>query len=277
MKTSIYNKDKLKRYFSLEVKRFTALAKHYENAAALAGQNIKNNIVRWEYASGGETMSWGYYNPSPILDLTVGGCNRGRILKRITQRSKPSYRYGYDGNGKLIFIEILFDYFKRGVIFEYEDKFVRGIDYLLNDSKTEVVSITEIYYDDNGRIMGFEQANTVNSPNIHEIFAQVYSYGDDGLYRADDFDFLKGSDIEYDSDELNALKSHLSDIIKDMYNESGCDEKPDFKDIFQHGDIISCTKYMFTHDSEGFLSSYTAQSYAEDLLTEFQITKKRKV
>jgi len=58
-------------------------------------KHILSKINRVEYATGGETVNRGYYCTNLYETFTVGGCNRGRLLKRVTNRSRITYEYCY--------------------------------------------------------------------------------------------------------------------------------------------------------------------------------------
>lgn len=55
-----------------------------------------SHVTRVEYGSGGYGVFRGYYCPSIHGPFTVGGSNRGKVLKRITQKSKISYEFCYE-------------------------------------------------------------------------------------------------------------------------------------------------------------------------------------
>lgn len=74
-----------------------------------AFQEAQKTIVRTEYGKGGEFLPLGFYGPDPVEDLMVTGIHRGRILKRITDRTKPRWLYGFDANGKLRTLVLLPD------------------------------------------------------------------------------------------------------------------------------------------------------------------------
>ncbi len=61
-------------------------------------------IVKQEVATN-STLHRGYYCPSPIIDLVMGGVTRGKILKRPTKRSHISYRYFFNSESKLAYIQ----------------------------------------------------------------------------------------------------------------------------------------------------------------------------
>ena len=67
-------------------------------------ETYEERTSRKEYGSGGLSFHRGFYLPSPIQDIYTDNANRGRILKRITSRSRISYEYCYDESDKLFFV-----------------------------------------------------------------------------------------------------------------------------------------------------------------------------
>lgn len=60
-------------------------------------------IAVWQYGRGGETIHRGYYCPSLIYDIVVGGANRGKLLKRL--KNPATYVYGFDESGNLVSVK----------------------------------------------------------------------------------------------------------------------------------------------------------------------------
>lgn len=74
--------------------------------------------MRFEYSSGGETLHRGYYCPSPVDDLIFGGCRRGKLLKRLTKRTNPSYRYEFAADSRMLFVDKLCTCEKEVIVHE---------------------------------------------------------------------------------------------------------------------------------------------------------------
>ena len=92
-------------FFVSEVSRvFEKLSAYQKHRRALFCE-AADRIVREERSSGGDCLRQGYYHPSIIADIVVGGVKRGKLLKRITARSKPNFRYGFDADDRLIYTE----------------------------------------------------------------------------------------------------------------------------------------------------------------------------
>ena len=75
-----------------ECDRFQEVAHTYKKTCNTIYKDLLNDVVRTEYARGGETIHRGYYCPSPVYDIIVGGASRGRLLKDMKRVKKnPDY------------------------------------------------------------------------------------------------------------------------------------------------------------------------------------------
>ena len=80
------------------------IAKTHQYAATTLLPKIKSQIVSKQYGRGGQCIHRGYYCPSPVLDILVGGINRGTILKRVIKPTVVT-TYSFDSNDQLILME----------------------------------------------------------------------------------------------------------------------------------------------------------------------------
>lgn len=67
-------------------------------------ESLKNNDFTREHAQGGQTLHRGFYCPSPVIDIIVGGCDRGRLVHDSDNGSPIDYLYLKAG-GKLKIID----------------------------------------------------------------------------------------------------------------------------------------------------------------------------
>ena len=59
-------------------------------------QKCKELVNTYQYAVGGELLHRGYYCPSPVKDIVMGNCNRGKMIKHpIKFEQKMMYEYGF--------------------------------------------------------------------------------------------------------------------------------------------------------------------------------------
>ena len=77
-----------------EVLAIKELIKSKPNGQKLFDE-IAPKIDRIEFGTGGEVVYRGYYCPDLFSTFSVGGCNRGKLLKRVTKKSKITYEFGY--------------------------------------------------------------------------------------------------------------------------------------------------------------------------------------
>lgn len=176
------NREKCKP-FLLDCQRFAATAERYKDQCQLFFDELVDEVVREEYAVGGEILHRGYYCPSPILDIVVGNGNRGKLLKRLTSRSHPTYIYRFNKDDRLIIVEN-----QNGIkeIILRDGSIETGIEF---SKRCEILSLTECIYS-GSQIQSYSHclydSNTKISDNYH---LENYKYSMDGLESADLFRF----------------------------------------------------------------------------------------
>ena len=77
------------------------IAEYPADRRAEAFREAQRAVVRTEYGKGGTLLPLGFYGPDPVENLIVHGIHRGKILKRMTSRTKPDWIYGFDANETL--------------------------------------------------------------------------------------------------------------------------------------------------------------------------------
>ena len=192
--------------------------KRYEEIDA----NFSGTPSRYEYCCGSRGgIHRGYYCPSLIEDIVVGGVNRGRRV--IHPRSNYQFRYGFDSDNRLSVAEYYWDRNCGATPVLYSKEF------LIRDGQTVVAPIYEVIhrpeisgvslckYDDCGRIVSYDRLVCyIENPRLmgyKEYYSEKYSYDNNGL-------------------------------LKDVY----CGEKRE--------SYIVWNKYRFHHDADGKLNCY---------------------
>ena len=221
--------NNLKKELKSECDRFSIIAKKYLPDCQRRYLELNAKVVRTEYSSGGEVLPRGYYCPSPIYDIVTGNCKRGKLLKRMTSRSKPTYEYCFDKDDKLIVVNHLFD--NCAEILEYHNDVVIGITFS-KEENIEITSVIESKYDENGRIISFISAHSsYNDCYMDHLEKESYTYNQMGLYKAESFDYLdneKSGLVNYyryafehdDGGYLKAYKVETSPFEDDIYEVS---------------------------------------------------------
>ena len=60
---------------------------------------------RVEFVAGSRYLQRGRYCPSVVRDLYLGNASRGRLLRRITKKTKYSHKYTFAPDGKMLIAE----------------------------------------------------------------------------------------------------------------------------------------------------------------------------
>jgi len=75
--------QELSQIFRLKIDRYSVL------------DDVLGSATNWRFATGGESVQRGFYSPLLYETMTIGGYNRGKLLKRVTYKSKVNYKYGF--------------------------------------------------------------------------------------------------------------------------------------------------------------------------------------
>ena len=173
---------------------------------------IRAKVKVFEYAAGGN-IHRGYYCPSPVMDLLIGNKSRGRKVSESAK--KVRYRYAYDDDGKMLFVEHLQGANSVEYLFSQDD--VRyGITVSIQN---ELVSISEEVFK-NGVIERY-------------TYATVYPDGDNyfcsdlriEIYRRDE-EGLKICEVEEFQPYINNLekRSYIFERNNGFLTEYRCEE-----------------------------------------------------
>lgn len=140
-------------------------------------REIEQEVCDWQYGVGGLRIPRGYYCPSLIRDIVIGNCHRGKLLKRVTKRSKPSYRYGFDKEGRLRTVEYLDETYgdtKEFIIYNGSREI--GITFTVHDGMPSIDSISESYYEGN-RIQEYAYYEyMISTRSVVNYIKEFYKY-----------------------------------------------------------------------------------------------------
>lgn len=168
--------------FILECKRLARIAEQYRGECNAIYERLQGEMVREEFAVGGEKIHRGFYCPSPIFDIVIGNANRGKLLKRLTARSKPTYKYSFDREGRLVIAEC--SSYKEIII--SRDGAEIGI---LFAGSSHITAISECIYDGDkiqSYVFGLYDEG---EKCISEYNKEIYEYSENGLETVDWFRF----------------------------------------------------------------------------------------
>lgn len=218
-----------------KVDYYTPLLKNLRDLAV-------KSAVRKEYSNNESGMYRGYYCPSPVDDLIIGGCRRGKLLKRITKRTNPDRQYLFDSNNRLVAVNSLLDW--KAVHTEvliYKDNLVTGID--IDNYDNSVSEISECTYNSDDKIKSFLTASVswkkAIRTKIDEIELEKYIYDKSGLKETEIISYFK------------SCKAIKNIIKKSFENNLTLEAKLDLPDC-----DTNYERYIFHHDNDGFIDKY---------------------
>jgi hypothetical protein len=175
--------------FKLECERISKIAIEYSLVCDDIYEELNSNVTRYEYSTGGKTIHRGYYCPSPVLDIIVGGCNRGKLLKRLTSKSKPTYKYGFNDQNQLIISNYI--HLNLNEIIIHKKNSTTGIVF---SKDFGINTISECVYHD-GRIASYICClYFADEKSVTEYKKEEYGYSSNGLEYVDTYTFLNSKD-----------------------------------------------------------------------------------
>lgn len=141
---------------------------------------------RAEYALGSRYMPRGFYCPSPDIDCFITNMRRGKIAKRITTRSKPTFFYVFNEENKLFLSE---EYYSTGTY---------ATEYILHKKDVSYGFI----YDESGYMTNISVEQCAEN-QLHQYLWATCSYNKEGGYKfhwviQENFDYVSKESIETD-------------------------------------------------------------------------------
>jgi hypothetical protein len=163
--------------FKVIISDLVSFRNKYEEKLPQLRIEAEKEIVKVEYSKGGETIHRGYYCPSPVLDLIVGGLKRGKLFKRKPDFGRYSYEYGYDTNNRLIRVRGVNEFTTPDSNYNeeyliYENDLVYGFEF---DNMGEIVAVSRCTFE-NENIVKYEYS-VCRLPQYADLYMEEYSYG----------------------------------------------------------------------------------------------------
>ena len=192
-------------FFGDECTRLTEIAQRLEPIASDLRVSCHENVVRDELAVKCRHLHRGYYCPSPTLDLIIANSSRGKILKRPTSRSNPSFVYKFDAQGRLLWCHNRECNSLECLI--YEENKVYGFTF---GASSEFHTLTEEYYQ-NGKLAHFYVAHfPYPSYLCSSLTAEFFTYDALGLCATQYFTYHSPLSLMDDSVPVFSLSKYFS-------------------------------------------------------------------
>lgn len=186
------------------------------------------HVVREEFGRSEDFfLKRGYYCPSPVRDLIVVNCKRGKLLKRASSGSRVTHRYLHGEQGLMIVEEIA-----DGKCFQRE--------YLLREAQ-KIIGIS---------IRG--------AGHIHEVVEELFADGKITEYFHAVFEEIYGSSGEY--------RTTRTELEQYFYDEQGLVRCNINRASHGCRAVINCDTYYFNR-VDGYLQSFYRQPHSSEPYT----------
>lgn len=202
--------------------QYVSLHKEYANSFNELNQNIESRTCKREFARGGEGLHRGARSPS-MMDIVVGGVNRGKLLRKRPLNNLYNYEYLLDAQANLL------------CVYNYE--YINGSIKLLS---TELL----IYQQNQTLSLVFDADET------HSLsFISKCIYENDNLMRYETALFAlppeRNACLEINVETYEYLNGQIQAFRWCRYN-------PFIK-------LLNQEKFTFARDDNGYLSTYKVE------------------
>lgn len=199
--------------------KFVSVFEQYENAYRSFLENVEKDTHHKKYAKGGETIHRGFYSSS-LADLVIAGANRGNLLKRMQKNSTYDYEYFFDENGTMICCKNYSDNIATAEFFVYREDSILSLTYNATPGMwTGRLDEITRSFYSEGNLIRYEEAS------CYRYEATICA------------DLITTEDAEYIEGKLQSLC--LSNFVSPS--------------------TVSQTKFTFSCDEEGLLSTYSSK------------------
>ena len=236
MQSSIdYMEESLLALFDQYKEMYSPLEARYKGEACFA-----------EYGRGGTILHRGFYCPSPIIDIVIGGSDRGRLIKNTKNMTSYDYVFHRTKDGRLIIVDQYwferegYNPYRREFLIERENQIIAPI-FEKTCANHQLVYLSLCEYDTLGRIVSYRTMlpGYRMVRNIAEFEIQKCSY------YAEDYTYAKETGW-----------------IASVHNGKMMDG------------LASETSYCFYHDDDGTLTAF--QSTCSELNNKIYTVPKSK-
>lgn len=84
---------------------FYEMDRNYFSKYSILNEMVDQSISRVEYGKGGATLPRGYYCPSLVNDIIIGGRSRGRLVVNARKNTFYNYIFCFDKDNRLIKVD----------------------------------------------------------------------------------------------------------------------------------------------------------------------------
>ena len=174
------DQNKLNKFKAI-ISELVSYRNEYENKQSQLRALAEEEIVNVQYSKGGEAIHRGYYCPSPVLDLIVGGLKRGKFFKRKPNFGRFSYEYCFDSNDRLILVKGVNEFTTPDSNYDeefllYDGNIILGIEFRHSG---DIVAVSRCTFDKN-KIVKYEWS-LCSLPQHADLYTEEYTYENNQL------------------------------------------------------------------------------------------------
>lgn len=153
-----------------DINYFYEIINKYKNIVNDSYAENSRKVIHVEYGKGGEVLHRGFYCPSKIMDVVIGNCNRGKLLKTL-RSTNPTFIYGFDELNRIITVK---GPWGKECIF-YDGKESTSVCF---EDDNSIFMVSKCVYDDENRIVEYSKILCTHNKNhkITEYAQEKYRY-----------------------------------------------------------------------------------------------------
>ena len=210
----------------------------------LMAEDFKSRVTYYEYGIAGTSLHRGWYSPSLIEDIVIGNVSRGRLVRNPRKSTKPSFRFGFDQNEKIIVVD--------RYVYRYDECRHTDSEYIVYEEDT-IKGFTFLTENEQFATTGKELVR-YSEEKYHNGLLVLFSYIDFSPFERKPWKF------HLETHSVNDLKMHSNlleyDPADKYYNNLICD---------------------FDIDENGLLVSYCAHIEGSAYYNDYTVTKPRPI
>lgn len=197
-----------------ERQHYAELAKSFKEQYKKYKRIFEQIETTEKQGNGGLVVHRGYFLPSLILDIVVGGSNRGKLYKRHS--NNPAFTFYFDIDNRLVAVR------------SYDMEFITyhgntsiGVTY--NETLGTLEAISECEYNEQGQIVKYVLARCDYKGKIDEYYKEIYTYTPDKMIVvSSDFNedtiFKKGEiTVNIHQYTFTVKDGYLTEYVTDMF------------------------------------------------------------
>ena len=257
--------DRLLKNCEIQKQKYELLFEKYSCDYNELLEYAEANSHRTEYARSNLSCHRGYYCPSLILDIVIGGCNRGKKVKK-KPKNGTYYEYIFNKKDELITSKVFHDteLISQEVVL-WEGQKSLSIEYGKSPITAiyELCTISECCYDRYGRIIGYSLAPCLRGCCDCVQIEKYEYYTNQFICFREEYDIYNFTK----ANKRNSVSKHMcssnfkqfdkNEFVNALYSVRN--------DPYTY---INQIKYIFNYDNDGYMASYLTESYKNDELVQ---------